>query len=68
MAGRRQKGIIDGERYSLYDVDEIRNITDTVFLLRRRVGIWPSGQPQEEHDYFINLTSVIDERLSELQK
>ena len=65
----KRKGIIYGERYWLYDVDEIRNITDSDFLVRMSVGIWPAGQPQqEEYDYLLNLTSVIDERLSELQK
>ena len=65
----KEKGIIYGERYWLYDADEIRNITDTDFLVRMRVGIWPAGQPQQEdYDYYVNLSSVISQRLSELHK
>ena len=65
----KEKGIIYGERYWLYDADEIRNITDTDFLVRMRVGIWPASQPQQEdYDYYVNLSSVISQRLSELHK
>lgn len=63
-----EQGVVYGDRYECYGLEEIANIKNIDFLKKLSANIFPAGQPpsQEEFDELLLRARAVESRLKEL--
>ena len=62
---RIDEGVIYGNRYDAYNIEQINKITNTDFLYQMSLHMVPNAQPptQEEYDELMERCKAVDTRL-----